>query len=125
VSDLMPTGGPTVRRDRKNLLLFVVGGLLVTLGLAFFLSPMASSSPDGLEKVSVDQGFADSAEDHTLGDGPLADYGVEGVEDEGLSTGLSGLIGVIVTFGASMIVFGLIRVQAERKRRAGGAAAAT
>lgn len=109
------------RKDRKNLALFLVGGLLVTIGLAFFVSPLASSSPDGLEKVSIDQGFADTAED---GDGPLADYGVAGVEDEGLSTGLSGLIGVAITFGAAMIVFGLIRVQAERKRRAGGSPAA-
>lgn len=112
-----------VRKDRKNLVLLLVGGLLVTLGLAFFVSPLASGSPDGLEKVSIDQGFADSAEDHTFADGPLADYGVTGVEDEGLSTGLSGIIGVAITFGAGMIVFGLIRVQAERKRRSGGAAA--
>ena len=37
--------------ERRNLLLFVIGGLIVTLGLAFFVSPLASSSPDGLEKV--------------------------------------------------------------------------
>lgn len=118
----MSTTAPT--RDRKNLALFLIGGLLVTLGLAFFVSPLASSSPDGLEKVSIDQGFAGSADDHTVGDGPLADYGVEGVEDEGLSTGLSGIIGVVITFGAAMIVFGLIRVQAERTRRAGGSSTA-
>jgi hypothetical protein len=112
-----------VRKDRKNLVLFVLGGLLVTVGLAFFVSPFASGSPDGLEKVSIDEGFADSAEDHTFADGPLADYGVEGVEDEGLSTGLSGIIGVVLTFGVGMIVFGLIRVQADQKRRSGGAAA--
>jgi len=100
--------------------LFTVGGLLVVLGLAFFVSPLASSSPDGLEKVSQDQGFANSAEDHTLGDSPLADYGVEGVEDEGLSTGLSGIIGVVMTFGAAMVVFGLIRVQAAKRRRGEG-----
>jgi hypothetical protein len=36
---------------------------------------------------------------------------------------LSGIIGVVLTFGVGMIVFGLIRVQADRKRRSGGAAA--
>jgi hypothetical protein len=118
-----PAERSTGTKDRKNLVLFVVGGLLVTLGLAFFVSPLASSSPDGLEKVSIDQGFAGAAEDHTFDEGPLAEYGVEGVEDEGLSTGLSGLIGVVITFGAAMIVFGLIRVQADRKRRAGGTTA--
>jgi len=30
--------------DRKALAIFVVGGLIVALGLAFFLSPFASSS---------------------------------------------------------------------------------
>lgn len=101
--------------DRKSLLLFVVGGLIVAIGLAFFVSPVASSSPDGLEKVSIDQGFADTAEEHALADGPLADYGVEGVDDEGLSTGLSGVIGVAITFGAGMILFGLLRTLRARR----------
>ena len=36
---------------KSNIRLFVVAGLLVGLGLALFVSPFASSSPDGLEKV--------------------------------------------------------------------------
>ena len=103
-------------KDRKSLTLFLVGGLLVVLGLAFFVSPLASSSPDGLEKVARDQGFAGSADEHAFGDTPLADYG----GDDGVSTGVAGVIGVVITFGAAMILFGLIRVQAERKRRAEG-----
>ncbi len=102
--------------DRKNVLLFVIGGLIVTLGLAFFASPYASSSPDGLEKVSIDEGFAETAEEHALADGPLAGYGVEGVEDEELSTGLAGLIGAVITFGAAMILFGLLRTVRARRR---------
>ena len=53
MSTSAPTDRPVVRKDRKNLVLFLVGGLLVTLGLAFFVSPLASSSPDGLEKVAA------------------------------------------------------------------------
>jgi cobalt/nickel transport system permease protein len=101
--------------DRKNLVFFVIGGLIVTLGLAFFVSPLASSSPDGLEKVAIDQGFDDTAEDHALAEGPLADYGVEGVEDEGLSTGLAGIVGVAITFGLGMIVFGALRAMRGRR----------
>jgi cobalt/nickel transport system permease protein len=101
--------------DRKSLLLFVVGGLIVALGLAFFVSPLASSSPDGLERVAIDQGFADTADEHAAADGPLADYGVKGVEDEGLSTGLAGVIGVAVTFGLGMILFGLLRSMRARR----------
>ncbi|HEU4526376.1 MAG TPA: PDGLE domain-containing protein [Actinomycetota bacterium] len=101
--------------DRKTLLLFIAGGLIVALGLAFFVSPLASSSPDGLERVAIDQGFAGTADEHAAADGPLADYGVKGVEDEGLSTGIAGVIGVAVTFGLGMILFGLLR--AARARR--------
>lgn len=101
--------------DRKALGLFVVGGLVVALGLAFFLSPYASSSPDGLEKVSIDEGFAEAAQDHPLAEGPLAGYGVEGVQDEGLSTGLAGIVGVVITFGVGMLVFGLLRVVRSRR----------
>jgi cobalt/nickel transport system permease protein len=109
--------------ERKNLLLFVVGGLIVALGLAFFVSPLASGSPDGLNKVAIDQGFDDTAEEHALDDGPLAGYGVEGVQDEGLSTGLSGVIGVAITFGVGMVVFGALRT--IRARRSSPRAAGT
>ena len=108
--------------DRKSLTLFLVGGLIVALGLAFFVSPFASSSPDGLNRVAIDEGFSDTEQDHALADAPLADYGVEGVEDEGLATGLAGVIGVAVTFGAGMILFGLLRT--VRARREGGTAGA-
>jgi hypothetical protein len=78
---------------RKGVTWIIVGGLIVALGLAFFVSPFASSSPDGLNKVAEDKGFIDTAEDHGLDDSPLAGYGVEGVDDESVSKGLSGSSG--------------------------------
>ena len=51
-------------------------GLAVAFALAFFVSPYASSEPDGLERVAIDNGFADQAQEHALADGPLADYAV-------------------------------------------------
>jgi hypothetical protein len=93
---------------RKALWMFIVGGLLVTFALAFFVSPYASGSPDGLNKVAEDQGFDASAEEHALDDSPVAGYEVKGVEDEELSKGLSGLIGVILTFGIGLVLFGLL-----------------
>lgn len=104
--------------DRGNLRLFVIGGLIVALGLAFFVSPLASSSPDGLERVAIDQGFAETATDHALAEGPLADYAVKGVEDERISTGLSGVIGVVVTFAVGMVLFGALRAARRRRTRA-------
>ncbi len=109
--------------DRKSLVLFVVGGLLVAIGLAFFVSPRASGSPDGLNRVASDQGFADQEQESATADGPLAGYSVRGVDEEGLSTGLAGAIGVAVTFGAGMILFGTLRT--IRARRAPPQAART
>lgn len=120
----MKTEQKSKRKDRRNLTLFVVGGLLVALGLAFFVSPLASSSPDGLQKVAEEQGFDPSAQDPALDESPLAGYGVEGVEDEGLSKGLAGVIGVVITFGAGMILFGLIRLQRDRREGGGSRAPA-
>lgn len=99
--------------DRKNLLLFVIGGLIVALGLAFFVSPYASKAPDGLNRVAIDKGFASAQP--SPGDAPLAGYGVKGVEDQKLSKGLAGVIGVVVTFGIAMILFGFLRTMRARR----------
>ena len=99
----------------RRLRLFVIAGLLVAVGLALVVSGFASSSPDGLERVAEDEGFLETARDHLFADGPLADYAVKGVDNERLSTGLSGLIGVLITFGVGLGLFALVRA-----RRSGG-----
>jgi hypothetical protein len=98
----------------SNLRLFLLGGLLVTIGLALVVSGFASSQPDGLEKVATDKGFLETARDHPLADGPLADYAVKGVDNQRVSTGLSGLIGVLVTFGLGLALFALVRALRSR-----------
>ena len=98
----------------SNLRLFLLGGLLVTIGLALVVSGFASSQPDGLEKVATDKGFLETARDHPLADGPLADYAVKGVDNQRLSAGLSGLIGVLVTFGLGLALFALVRALRSR-----------
>jgi hypothetical protein len=102
-------------RARLGLGAFIVAGLVVAFTLAFFVSPEASSKPDGLEKVAGDKGFLDTAEDHALADAPAADYAVEGVHDERLSTGLAGLIGVTVTFLLSGGLFLAVRATHRTK----------
>ena len=103
----------------SNLRLFVLGGLLVAAGLALFVSPFASGSPDGLEKVAGDQGFLQTARDHLFADGPLAGYTVRGIGNERLSTGVSGLIGVLVTFGLGFALFALVRAVRSGRDRSG------
>ena len=106
---------------KSNQKMFVLGGLLVAIALALFVSPFASGNPDGLNKVAIDQGFDDTAEEHALEDGPLAGYGIRGIDNERMSKGLSGLIGVLVTFGVGLLLFGALRAaRARRANSAGG-----
>ena len=88
---------------------FVAGGLAMVIGIVLLLAPWASSDPDGLERVAIDKGFADNATAHALEDGPLADYRVHGVEEQRVATGLSGLIGVVITFALGTVLFTLLR----------------
>lgn len=88
---------------------FIFVGLLISALLAGGASFYASSNPDGLEKVATDIGFIDTAKDHANSDTTLADYGVKGVENERLSVGVAGLIGVVATGAFSGGLFVLLR----------------
>jgi cobalt/nickel transport system permease protein len=101
----------------SNLRLFLAGGLLLATGLAMLVSGFASGSPDGLNKVADDHGFAATAREHTFENGPLAGYAVKGVNGDRLSTGLSGVIGVLVTFGAGLALFALVRAMRSDRDR--------
>ena len=70
-----------VRRQHHRLL--VVGGLVVALALAFFVSPFASSSARRPREGRGRQGLRHRGRAITPStDGPLADYAVEGVDDD-------------------------------------------
>jgi hypothetical protein len=101
----------------SNLRIFLLGGLLVAIGLATLVSGFASSSPDGLNKVAEDHGFAANAREHRFENGPLAGYAVKGVNSDRLSTGLAGLIGVLVTFGVGLALFALVRAMRSDRDR--------
>lgn len=87
---------------------FYLIGLAISLVIAGLLSFYASSSPDGLEKVAIDLGFIDAAKDSAVADSALADYGVAGVENERLSVGIAGVIGVIATGLVMMLIVRMI-----------------
>lgn len=94
--------------SRRGVVTFVASGLLVAAALVFFVAPIASGDPDGLERVAIDTGFSASAQDHVVG-GPLADYGVAGIESERTGTVLAGVMGVGATFGVGLTVASLLR----------------
>ncbi len=89
---------------------FAAAGLVVAALLVLVVAPLASSEPDALERVAIDQGFIESAEDHAVAGSPLADYGVSGVEDEETGTRVAGLVGVLVTFGVGAGIVGVFVV---------------
>jgi hypothetical protein len=90
---------------------FLVVGVVVALLQAGIVSGFASGSPDGLEKVAEDRGFLNSATEHDLADSPVADYAVEGVDDERLSGGLAGVLGV----GATLLIGGGLFLAVRRR----------
>ena len=92
---------------------FYIGGALISLLLAGGLSFYASSHPDGLEKVAGDVGFIETAKDPVNAGSALANYGVEGIENERASVGVAGVIGVIAT-GA--VASGLFLYLGKRKK---------
>ena len=91
----------------KNRLVAV--GLVLSLVLAGGASYYASSQPDGLEKVAGDVGFLDSAEESAVEDSPLSGYEVAGVDNERISGGLAGIIGVASTAAISFGLFYALR----------------
>ncbi|MEU2662049.1 PDGLE domain-containing protein [Micromonospora sp. NPDC007220] len=119
---------------RKRSWGFVVGGLLVALLLAGVVSNFASSHPDGLDS-SLREGCTFDADDNITGGncpaqrerehevgGPLADYGVAGIDNEFLSTGLSGVLGVLLTFAVAGGAFWLVRRRGPRDEESAGGA---
>ena len=113
----------------KRLGWFLAGGLLITLLLAGVVSNFASSSPDGLDATAREGCTFDSQgeitggtcmlqqeQKHQLAGSPLADYGIRGIDNPYLSTGLSGVLGVLITFAVGGGVFWLLRRRSPEKK---------
>ena len=84
--------------------------LLACLAVAC-LSPLASSSPDGLERVAEDKGFIDLGQEAPYQ--IIADYVFPGIENEALATILAGIIGTFILFG---VAYGLAWLLILRKK---------
>ena len=84
-------------------------GLLLALVLAGVVSYYASGSPDGLERVAGDQGITRTEKDHHAADGPFADYATRGIDDERVSGGVAGVVGVLVVLALAGGVAWVVR----------------
>jgi len=86
--------------------------LVVCLVVACF-SPLASSSPDGLERVAEDKVFIALGQEAPFQ--VIADYVFPGIENEAVATILAGLIGTLILFG---VVYGIAWLLKSRREAA-------
>ena len=89
-----------------------MAGLAITVFMACVLSIFASRAPDGLDRVSEDQGFASKAEGKEVIHSPLPDYAMPGIEDGRLATALAGLVGVLIILG---VTYGWTRILRNKR----------
>jgi cobalt/nickel transport protein len=87
----------------------IVIGLAAALAIALFLSPFASSWPDGLDRVAKDLGFFEKGEGAEVLQAPIPDYKIPGLDNEGFSTALSGTLGTLAMFGIGFGVACVLR----------------
>lgn len=96
--------GAKAKTRRVQFWAFIAGALVVAAALAVFVSPFASGSPDGLERVAVDKEFeAAAAEEPVWTLSPLGDYQLPGVGDDRVATAVAGLIGTVVLFAVVLL----------------------
>lgn len=85
---------------------------LVCLAVAC-ISPLASSSPDGLERVAEDRGFIELGQEAPYQ--VIADYVFPGIANEALATILAGIVGTLILFA---VAYGLAWLLTLSRRRA-------
>lgn len=98
-----------IEKTKNSLTKFYVGFFFTATILAGVVSYYASSHPDGLEKVAEDKGFLETAKDSAVANSPLADYGITGLDNERLSVGVAGVIGVFATALVAILLFKLLK----------------
>ena len=95
--------------------LFPAGALAASLALAGLLSPFASTSPDGLERVAKDKGFIEKGKGDPVWKWTfLQDYVTPGIANRLIATASAGVIGTVIVFGCT---YGIARVLKRKRAR--------
>ncbi len=89
-----------------------LGSLLVAVLTATVVSQFAASTPDGLERVADNEGFAATATDHALDSGLFASYATGGIDNATTSLAVAGVTGVLLCLAVS---FGLLFAVRDRR----------
>jgi cobalt/nickel transport system permease protein len=79
----------------------MASGLLLAVAVAGLLAPLASSAPDGLERVAEDASFAGLA---TSSWAIAPDYAAPGIAWPAVAVALAGIAGVVVVFVTNYMV---------------------
>lgn len=87
----------------RNQFQIVFGGLAVACAIAVLLSPLASSFPDGLEKVAENPQFVAGPEEPLL-PSPIPDYEFPGIPSATAAGSIAGLVGTVVVFAVAMLI---------------------
>lgn len=94
-----PAASPTAVVPPKTL---AWQGLVASFGIVLLLAPLASSLPDGLEKVAATLGF--DAETQSAVRALMPDYQVAGVGSPWLGTIVAGVTGTLLVFGLGWLL---------------------
>jgi hypothetical protein len=95
---------------RVSILAFTALALAFAVGLASAVSPYASASPDGLEKVADQKGFLDDGRLAAVqDDSPIPDYAFPWIDNERLATGVAGFVGTIGVFALALAIGWVVR----------------
>jgi cobalt/nickel transport system permease protein len=109
-SNLKPPATAPALGRRGRALTFTGAALILALALAVFVSPFASSSPDGLERVAEEKGFAEAAlEEPVWAGSPLPEYVFPGIANDRVATALAGLVGTLVLFALVFLLGRAVR----------------
>ena len=92
----------------------LIVGYIIAIAVTL-LAPLASGSPDGLERVAEDRGFIETALDAPYS--IIPDYTLPGIENEAVATILAGFVGVTIMYlllaGCAFLIY---RAAASRGR---------
>lgn len=92
---------------------FIIGGILLSLVIAGFLSHLSAESDDGLMHVAGKLKFADKEKANTSPVKTMPDYEMQGIKSPFWKRTLPGLLGVGAVLGLTLFVGWLLR----RRRR--------
>jgi cobalt/nickel transport system permease protein len=105
--DLLEANADAARGSRG----WVLGGIAVAV-VVVLLAPLASTSPDGLERVAGDLGFLNRGQAASYG--LIPDYTIPFLGATPTSTIVAGLVGIVVVGG---LMFGVSRALRRRPQR--------